>query len=234
MKKVWSASIDLLRINVYPIGASYNDLFDYRTYRLNEIDIALNPNNPNNEFKKKNNEDWHRVCKATALEDFQKQTIFPSSLWVETRDCPKENEYVFFARGKIILNQKCGEIFKQFHLGENDLTPIHIYDLETGKLWKDEIFYFLRVSEKRRYMLNPQSHSEFRFIRYPSGLEIYTAAYGIMDNEVELSASALECDVDLWHDPLLSNSYFMSESLQAALSEANLANKFGFALCKLI
>lgn len=114
------------------------------------------------------------------------------------------------------------------------MIPIHIYDVETGKLWKDEIFYFLKVCEQRRYMINPQSHSEFQFIRYPSGKEIYSATYGIMDNEVELSTSALECDVDLWHDPLLADSYFMSEKLQAALSEANMVDKFGFALCKLI
>ena len=235
MKKVWSVSIGLLRINVYSIGASYDDLFDYRTYRLNEITISKNPNHPENLIlKQKNQDDWEKLCRTAAVPHFKKSHILPSSLWVEKTDCPEDGEYLFSAYGTKVLNQKCGEIFKKFNLGKSDLIPIHIYDVETGELWKEETFYILKVSEQRRYMLNPQSHSKLKFIRYPSGKEIYSPTYGIRDNEVELSVSAQDCDVDLWHDPLLLNSYFMSEPLQAALLEADMANKFGFALCKLI
>ncbi|QMT31922.1 hypothetical protein [Alysiella filiformis] len=235
MKKVWSASIDLGRITAYRIGSSYDGLFDYRTYRLNEIAIRQNPTHPDSLIlKQKNQEDWNRICKAAAAADFEKSPVFPNSLWADKMDYPKDDEYVFFANGRIVFNQQCGEIFKQFNLGQSDFAPIHIYDIETGELWKEETFYILDVSEQRRYMLNPQSHSKFKFIRYPSGLEIYSPRYGIRDNYVELSASAQECNVDLWHDPLLLHSYFMSEPLQAALSEADMAHKFGFALCKLI
>ncbi|SSY70630.1 hypothetical protein [Alysiella crassa] len=235
MKKVWSASIGLGRITAYRIGSSYDGVFDYRTYRLNEMTIRENPEHPDSLIlQQKNKEDWNRICEIAASDYFEKSRILPSSLWLEITNCPKDDEYIFFANGKKVLNQKCGEIFKQFNLGQNDLTPVHIYDIHTGKLWKEETFYVLKVSEQRRYMLNPQSHSKFKFIRYPSGLEIYSARYGIRDNYVELSASAQECNVDLWHDPLLLHSYFMSEPLQAALSEADMANKFGFALCKLL
>ncbi|OPH39689.1 hypothetical protein [Moraxella equi] len=93
MKKVWSASIDLVRMKVYPIGSSYDGLFDYHAYRLNEIKITQNPDSQI--LKQKNQEDWNRICEISASDYFEKSRVLPSSLWLETTNCPKDGEYLF-------------------------------------------------------------------------------------------------------------------------------------------
>lgn len=106
MKKVWSASIDLLRINVYPIGSSYGNLFDYRTYRLNEIAIYQNPDSPESTIlKQKNSKDMDRIGEAADF--FDKPRVIPTSLWADNIiNCPKEDEYIFSAYGTKILKSK--------------------------------------------------------------------------------------------------------------------------------
>ena len=51
---------------------------------------------------------------------------------------------------------------------------------------------------------------------------------------IALSERAVQCDLDLWHDPALIGSIFMSNALKQALDQAGMAPDWLFYQCQLI
>ena len=163
--------------------------------------------------------------------------IVPEALWVgiEKKEIqlPTKQDYIFsiWSSGKV-FNQSCANILKQHRLGENILTPIQIYDLSTGKLVSDEVFYFLNLYERRQYICEMQSNKELDSIPTSYGVNSFSGY--ITNQEVDVAKSALDCDVDLWYDPRFLGRFFMSERLHDALSEAGMIDKFKAYTCNLV
>ena len=163
--------------------------------------------------------------------------IVPEALWagIEKKEIqlPTKQDYIFsiWSSGKV-FNQSCTNILKQHRLGENILTPIQIYDLSTGKLVSDEVFYFLNLYERRQYICEVQSNKELDSIPTSYGVNSFSGY--ITNQEVDVAKSALDCDVDLWYDPRFLGRFFMSESLYQSLNQAGMIDKFNPHTCKLI
>ena len=163
--------------------------------------------------------------------------IVPEALWVgiEKKEIqlPTKQDYIFsiWSSGKV-FNQSCTNILKQHRLGENILTPIQIYDLSTGELVSNEVFYFLNLYERRQYICEVQSNKELDSIPTSYGVNSFSGY--ITNQEVDVAKSALDCDVDLWYDPRFLGRFFMSESLYQSLNQAGMIDKFNPHTCKLI
>lgn len=163
--------------------------------------------------------------------------IVPEALWagIEKKEIqlPTKQDYIFsiWSSGKV-FNQSCTNILKQHRLGENILTPIQIYDLSTGKLVSNEVFYFLNLYERRQYICEVQSNKELDSIPTSYGVNSFSGY--ITNQEVDVAKSALDCDVDLWYDPRFLGRFFMSERLHDALSEAGMIDKFKAYTCNLV
>lgn len=120
--------------------------------------------------------------------------------------------------GGLVLNQACADILKQFNMGENSLTPLQIFDLETQKLMSDEVFYFLNICERRKFLYEPENNVLLSvYARFEHGLMYKMEKSG---GDAIVKNKALDCDVDLWHDQQLFLSIFMSDRLHNALDEA--------------
>lgn len=233
-KNVWLCHLSHCFINTYAIGATYDGIFDYRTYRNNELMLITEPNN--NSLREYNEKMWQALRTLMSGTEFKKPPVFPTSLWVEKslQEFPKEDEYLFWANGKPVLSQECATIFTNAHLGENILTPVKIYEVETGNLFSDKEFYVLHLVEHRQYVTYPQTDPIFRFLPYKEGGGIYSKGVDVANYSLELNREAMESNVDLWHDPLLRESYFISEELYQALKRANMIEKFNALFCKII
>lgn len=233
-KNVWFSELSHKFINVYSIGSTYDGIFDYQTYRNNELQMIKEPDNQ--ALKDENSKMWQALRALIAGTEFKKPPIFPDSLWLETsfQEFPKEDEYIFWAKGTVVLNQDCAEIFKQFCLGTTDLIPVKIYELETGRIFSNATFYILNLSEHHQYLTYPQSSDAVKFLPYPNGGGIYTRYGDISNQTLEVSKDALQSNVDLWHDPLLDASYFFSDKLHHALRQANMIEKFNTHFCKIV
>ena len=175
----------------------------------------------------------HELGKANRFSHQSK--ITPDALWIESckTKLPNKSDYIFdIIYGGIVFNQSCANILKQHRLGENILTPIQIYDLSTGELVSDEVFYFLNLYERRQYICEVQSNKELDSIPTSYGVNSFSGY--ITNQEVDVAKSALDCDVDLWYDPRFLGRFFMSERLHDALSEAGMIDKFKAYTCNLI
>lgn len=237
-QKVWLIQlINYELIKVYSIGTDYDGIFNSYEYRINQLELIKYPERKDLEERN------HKILdeyNSYMKKNNYKLAIPPSRLWIETRwqEFPTDEEYLFHASGSIIMTEKCANIFKRFNLGKNLLTPVQIFELETKKLWKNELFYALQICDERQYMLPKQNSSGLNYIPYPlykKALGLYSSYDILQDNSIKLSSDVLQCDIDLWEDPLLGhNIFFISENLYSTLKKENLIDRFSPALCEII
>ncbi len=90
-------------------------------------------------------------------------------------------------------------------------------------------YYFLNLCEHRHYVAEKQSHPRMKYKSKGFKKPFYRISHH-EDDIVEVLHSAVNCDLDFWHDPLLRGSYFFSK----ALVKANMHEKFNAHFCKLV
>ncbi len=236
-KNVYVCQFSLDRVDQYDMKASvkdsgftYPDLKDILRSRLEE---------ENDEIISKKKEYSPLALELERTNHFFMQSkIVPNALWIGVEKdeikLPTNQDYIFSIwNGGRIFNQTCATILKKHRLGETILTPVQIYDLSTGKLVSDETYYFLNLYERREYICEIQTTPRLK--TFPDKeYKVCISKSVFNDNELNIDKSALDCDVDLWHDPRILGHFFMSESLHHALAQAGMIDKFGSFACNLI
>ena len=234
---VYICQFSLGEVNDYDINASIKDSgFEYPD--IKHILSRQEGRDESDETLEKKRKYHPLALELERTNRFAMQSkIVPEALWagIEKKEIqlPTKQDYIFsiWSSGKV-FNQSCTNILKQHRIGENILTPIQIYDLSTGELVSDEVFYFLNLYERRTYICNPQSDSMFVYIQ---GAQKYsTRGVPINNGILEVDKSVLDCDVDLWYDPRILGHFFMSESLYQSLNQAGMIDKFYPHTCNLI
>lgn len=234
---VYICQFSLGEVNDYDINASIKDSgFEYPD--IKHILSRQEGRDESDETLEKKRKYHPLALELERTNRFAMQSkIVPEALWagIEKKEIqlPTKQDYIFsiWSSGKV-FNQSCTNILKQHRLGENILTPIQIYDLSTGELVSDEVFYFLNLYERRQYICEVQSNKELDSIPTSYGVNSFSGY--ITNQEVDVAKSALDCDVDLWYDPRFLGRFFMSERLHDALSEAGMIDKFKAYTCNLI
>lgn len=227
-------SLSFEYVNIYSIGINFGNFFNYWEYQNNSFLLEKNPENP--EFLSKDRKLLKIIIDIqNVFRNFNKLSVLPDKLWIEKNNKnnhPNINEYLFqVGGGGIILRKPCANILQQFNLGQTTLTPLQIYEYETGKLWSNEVFYFLNLCEQRQYVNYPQSNRIFVYI---PGAKRYSCYGKMQSNILEVNQSIFNCDVDLWHDPMLASSIFMSDRLYTALKNADMIYQWNMIPCKII
>ena len=234
---VYICQFSLGEVNDYDINASIKDSgFEYPD--IKHILSRQEGRDESDETLEKKRKYHPLALELERTNRFAMQSkIVPEALWagIEKKEIqlPTKQDYIFsiWSSGKV-FNQSCTNILKQHRIGENILTPIQIYDLSTGELVSDEVFYFLNLYERRQYICEVQSSKELDSIPTSYGVNSFSGY--ITNQEVDVAKSALDCDVDLWYDPRFLGRFFMSERLHDALSEAGMIDKFKAYTCNLI
>ena len=234
---VYICQFSLGEVNDYDINASIKDSgFEYPD--IKHILSRQEGRDESDETLEKKRKYHPLALELERTNRFAMQSkIVPEALWagIEKKEIqlPTKQDYIFsiWSSGKV-FNQSCTNILKQHRLGENILTPIQIYDLSTGKLVSNEVFYFLNLYERRQYICEVQSNKELDSIPTSYGVNSFSGY--ITNQEVDVAKSALDCDVDLWYDPRFLGRFFMSESLYQSLNQAGMIDKFDPHTCKLI
>lgn len=136
--------------------------------------------------------------------------------------------------GFVILTEECANVLKKFRLGGNALYPLSFFDIQLNELVNDQTFYFFNITELRSYLLPEYSSKDLDKHSYTKheGYQLYKLYHAdYADHAIALKREATECDIDLWRDPELDNSIFMSDELKKALDEAQLSDAWQLFLC---
>lgn len=231
---IYICQFSLARVQQYEIQASIKD--SGFTYQDIKDVLGIREGDDSDEIlekKRKHHPFALALCDANHF--FEQNKVVPDKLWIQDTNSklPTKQDYIFSIwNGGIIFNQLCADILKQHRLGENILTPVQIYDLSTGELASNEVFYFLNLYERRQYVCEVQSNKKLDSI--PANYGINSFSGFISNQEVDVDKSVLDCDIDLWYDPRFLGHFFMSDSLYNSLSNAGMIDKFKAYTCNLI
>lgn len=213
--------------------------FKSRPFRLNF---------PNNEAFL----EYHRIRELEAdertdqeekflLDIYEKRTTLLRMAGMEFLPIPKENmPSVMYTNNGIrkgvvladiflaevfVSNHKLADILKQFRLGNSQISePMRFFDLMTNSYVNDTFYYFINIAERHSYYLPeqrlnpnfPETYSLSKVYHPPHCKEIFS-----VDN-YPISTDALNCSVDIWHDPYIKGSLFLSDALAQALQQSEI------------
>ena len=165
------------------------------------------------------------------------QIILPQAMYADFKKMyarfPKENlvkipSFFEISDGLIMITEQLAELLGNFRLGTTQISPVKLYEKSTGELLSEQTFYFINVCEKHSYLLPEKcdaslelvSRGDYSLYRHPSNKE--------KAKKYCFSQCAMNCPVDIWHDPMVEDSTFLSEPLQQAIKKAGLSKGFSW------
>ena len=137
----------------------------------------------------------------------------------------------------LVVTQECLDLLMQFNLGEHiQFFPLPLYDLEKNELVNHETYYVMSIADWRSFLMPEFCEGKLKKRQsLKAGYQTYRLTVGDeFDNAIALSSEASNCDLDLWHDPALKNSLFMSDRLKQALESAGFLANFHICATKLV
>ncbi|MEQ1454731.1 hypothetical protein [Acinetobacter seifertii] len=233
-KRVWTTTV-MREDNLRVFELSFPGKYDYPSQYLLE---------KNKKFTEEQKLEWEQMMDARLeikkqVTSFKKldAEIIPTILYGRT--ITKDIDFPYFCRtldGDILINEECANLLKKFRLGETAMYPLSFFDIDLNEPVNNETYYFLNIAEWRNYLL-PEFSSKDLY-----DMEIKNSNYSLYylleskyhDNALAVSEKATNCDLDLWHDPALASSIFVSDELKKALENAGMAQDWLFYNCQLI
>lgn len=213
---------------IHPIGATFPGVLDYMEFH--RLDMKR--------LEKKATEEELIIYRDMLHKSLQvgeelrhfiyiSHEIMPSHIYRNERgshNLPKPSDKVFrIENGYLVVNQLCADILKQFRLGKTHMSPVTIYDAYTGEQLLEEAYYFVNVAEQRHAFVPELSKYQKKFPWREDTL--YQLDFLALSKDYAVSEAALNMDVDLWHDPMLSDSLFLSDALVSAFKAAGFTKK---------
>ena len=218
-KTVWLCNYNNFDVTeTYGIKATLPEIFDAVQF------YKLEKKKKSNVIEKDEEQKYYDInemdlvfCKSWSKGEHINTHHMPSKVFIKPNEkLPKTDDLMFnIIGGYLLFNQQCYDIISQFTLGATHFSQVYIYDIETEELKSQTPYYFINIAETRDYLNVEES----------KGIKAYAGATKLpthlirepTDNDIQLNATAQECDVDLWHDPVLDNSLFFSDELVSAL-----------------
>lgn len=225
---VWLSKYrDFSIINLYDIDASIPNVND--AVLLNK----LYQKKINQTISEEEKAEYYQMLQEIGLyndkwraSDYLEQ--MPTKLYLQKDGkLPSHNEHFFqIVNGYLVMDKIAYDVFTKFNLGKTHFSQVYIYEIQTEERLLETPYYFINIAEKRNFLLGERSKgikkhpdSDFYMIREP------------YDNDIVLDVPNL--DVDLWHDPMLHTSLFLSGDLVQALIQAGINKKeLGLRRCQ--
>jgi len=155
----------------------------------------------------------------------------PTKIWAaqdvdfdEVGDRPPSD--LFFARTHWIVSARAAEILRQFDLGEGGVYPISqgFYHRDLTTKVPGEFFTWVFGNRKSAFLAAESRDRPSRFQKVEARTQ---------DDDVAVSRAALS-GPDVWVDPLLFKSIFLSGPLGDALGAAGLRESMALLRCRVI
>jgi len=134
----------------------------------------------------------------------------------------------------IMITEPVLNILRNFRLGSTQISPVKLREKTTHELLSEQTYYFINVCEQHGYLSPENSDPSLRMVSRgdysiysPPGDKEYVKKF-------YFSRSAQDCPVDIWHDPLIAYSVFLSDPLYQAIHAAGLDKNLAFFSCNLV
>ena len=154
---------------------------------------------------------------------------FPKQIWNQKPKPIKQLPQIFMGAGYWVLGSKAAEVFHQFELGGGNLYPVEI--LQKDRSTPVEGDYFCLCFGNKKSSLLAEESEGLRPIG--AGSQYWKLPAVPADDSIVLSGAALS-GPDIWIDPALWHTFFISDGLAQALEAARVAGSFSLTRCKVV
>jgi hypothetical protein len=136
---------------------------------------------------------------------------------------------LFFGFGYWVVSGEVADVMQRFDLGSGNLYPTKVFRKDRKTPIGDRWYCLNFGNVKKAYKsggVDPMPHVQMPYIYHipPTILK---------DNDYTLSSDALS-GPDIWVDPQIGNTFFVSDGLARALKEAGVAKPFGLKKCRIV
>lgn len=159
--------------------------------------------------------------KKNPLGEALSEDFFPKTVWATEETPPGPLPDLFVAKGYWIVSDRAAAILRQFDLGKGALYPVTVLQADKATAYPGEYFSW-NFGNVKTALVPDQSQNLRPF--GVSGLR-WNLPWNPKNGEVAVSAAALG-GPDVWVDPTLFKSLFVSDALGSALKSAGLAKAF--------
>jgi hypothetical protein len=137
----------------------------------------------------------------------------------------KETIQPYMHAGYQFVRADAAEILQQYDLGQGALYPCAFYEHDKTRLVTDQVFCLNYGTAKDTVVLEKSAVRPFQ------GSPYYHAPYApLKGDEIVVRRSVLE-GPDLWTDPRIDRSFFLSDRLAQALQAAKMKRAFRIYPC---
>jgi hypothetical protein len=147
--------------------------------------------------------------------------LFPKTVWATEETPPGPLPDLFVAKGYWVVSEKAASILRQFDLGKGALYPVAVLKADRATPYPGDHFCW-NFGNAKTALVPDQSQNLRPF--GVAGLR-WNLPWNPKDGDVAVSAAALG-GPDVWVDPNLFKSLFVSDALGSALKGAGLAKAF--------
>jgi hypothetical protein len=135
---------------------------------------------------------------------------------------------LFYGYGYWVVSDRCADVLRGFDLGSGSLHPVKVFEKDKVTPIGDHGWFCWNFGNKKNVFLPDKSKNISPF----SGNRWHPRAT-LRDNEIAVSPQAL-IGPDIWIDPLLFNSLFLSDALVKALKKAKCTSGFSLKKCQVV
>lgn len=155
---------------------------------------------------------------------------FPREIWGirglnDSRSLPD----IFMGYGPWIVSKAAAGVMRQFDMGQGGLYPVRILKRDRKTPFDGEWFCLNFGNVKKAYV----GGGEDRTAHIPKPFIRHATPGPLGHNVLSVTADAL-VGPDIWVDPQIYDTFFVSDGLAKALKAAGVAKAFGFKKCKIV
>ena len=146
----------------------------------------------------------------------------PTQLWVKDDSAGEITELpdLSLIRTSWILSKRLADVFRRFDLGKGGIEPVRAFGRDRRTPLAGE-YFCLTFDNVKRAFRPEESQKVSDFVK-----GVWTTDPAFSDGDIVCSRDALS-GPDIWIDPRLYGSIFLSDDLVKALADAKLEKTFG-------
>ncbi len=235
-KKIWTVNLAKLKHNRFGFDLSLPEAVDLPTYLYLKTRM-----NDNEEAKQKYWDSHEKIVAIIELYRNNKPLSQPPDMLYTTFEVNKNIVLppLFMISDRFILATEVFiTILQRFRLGKTQIFPVHFYDLVLDEPVNMQTYYLLNVCEYQSYFIPELGGEKLaktqKFPLQVEGKDRYLPPAEKNESKLYFFAdTALNSPVDIWHEPSIHESIFISDALATALISAGLG-KIPLLPCQLV
>jgi hypothetical protein len=156
---------------------------------------------------------------------------FPTMIWpsIYAKRTLKSLSDIFNGYGYWTVSARCADVLRQFDLGNGALYPVKVCQKDKVTPVGDLDWFCINFGNVKSALLVDESQNIEPWVQPGRWTEKYTWK----DGDIALSPAALR-GPDIWIEPSLERSLFLSAALGNALKKAKCVSGWGLLKCRIV